>query len=532
MSLTVSRAGPLGLPLSVALRVTETGDVVAAAAPSSVTIPAVETGVTFEVATVDDAVEEDDSAVTVEILSGAAYTVDAYRSASVPVYDNDAPPTVAIQREFDANEGHPARFIVSRAGSAAAAVTVQLTITETGDMIDPDDEGSTSVVIPAGAISATLEIPTVDDTVEEADSTVTATINAGAGYGIGIPASAGVIVYDNDTSPPTVTITPGTSPITEGYSAGFGISRTGPTFSQLTVYLTVAETGDMIDEGPRAVTIRAGHSSATLSVRTVDDTAAEANSTITATIDASTRYTIGTPKSATVTANDDDTTPTVTIRSTSSLVTEGDLVGITVHRSGPTTSPLTIQLTISETGDMIAPDDEGSISFTIPAGQITAALSVATVDDTTDEDDSTITVTISDGGGLTIGSPSMRSATIRDDDRPLSTVTIAPGTSPITEGAFAHFTITRTDPTTHRLTVAVTVAETGEMVHVDDQGAQLVTIRAGQTSATLEVATVDDTADEDDSTITATITRDPYSTRYTIGTPNSATITTNDNDSP
>ncbi|MDE0654262.1 MAG: hypothetical protein OXI26_11490 [bacterium] len=525
---TVSRVGPRGSPLSVALRVTETGEVISGTAPTSVTIPAGATRATFEVPTDDDAAEENDNTISVAIVSGAGYVIATPGSAHVPVYDNDAPPTITIQADFASTEADPARFIVRRAGSPTAALTVALTITETGDMINPDNEGSTSVTIPAGAISTTLEVPTDDDDVDEDDSTITATISPGTGYDLGAPTSASVTVYDNDV--PTVTIRPQRSGVIEGYATQFILSRTDPTTSPLTIELTVAETGDMVDsgdEGSRPVTFGARQASVTFDLNTVDDTVAEDDSTITVTIATSTLYTTGTPASATVTARDDDGTPTVTIRSAPFRVYEGTAAGITVHRSGPTTSPLTIEITVTETGDMIDPSHEGAISFTIPAEQISATFELPTVDDTTDEDDSTVTAIISNGGGLTIGSRNPERFTIIDNDLP--TVTVQPGASPVTEGAPARFTFHRTGPTTAALTVDLSVTETGDMISADDEGPRSLTIPAGKTSATFEVATLDDTLAEDGTTITATISR---RSRYTIGMPSSASVAATDNDLP
>ena len=94
-------------------------------------------------------------------------------------------------------------------------------------MIDPAHGGSSSVVIPAGAVRVTLEVPTTDDDIDEDNSTVTATINSGAGYAVGSPSAASVTVFDND-DPPTVTIR-STSGVHEGGLVRFIISRTGPT---------------------------------------------------------------------------------------------------------------------------------------------------------------------------------------------------------------------------------------------------------------------------------------------------------------
>ena len=75
--------------------------------------------------------------------------------------------------------------------------------------------------------------------------------------------------------------------------------------------------------------------------------------------------------------------------------------------------------------------------------------------------------------------------------------------------------------------VSVTVTETGATLaaSVPDN----VTVSAGQTTATLQVTTVDDTADESDSTVTATVTS---GTGYTVGSRSSARVTVADNDEP
>ena len=88
-------------------------------------------------------------------------------------------------------------------------------------------------------------------------------------------------------------------------------------------------------------------------------------------------------------------------------------------------------------------------------------------------------------------------------------------------------TLYRSGSTTSPLTVELTVTETGDMVHTDDEGSAFVTFRAGETTTTLGVPTIDDTLTEDSSTITATIAGN---SRYTIGTPGSATVTADDND--
>ena len=113
---------------------------------------------------------------------------------------------------------------------------------------------------------------------------------------------------------------------------------------------------------------------------------------------------------------------------------------------------------------------------------------------------------------------------------PPTTITIAAGTTPVTEGASAAFTLTRSGgpPGNPELTVNVSVTETQAMVAAADKGAKTVIFQANLATAMLGVATVADSVDETDSVVTATVTANPAT--YTVGTSSSATVTVTDDD--
>ena len=113
---------------------------------------------------------------------------------------------------------------------------------------------------------------------------------------------------------------------------------------------------------------------------------------------------------------------------------------------------------------------------------------------------------------------------------PVPTITIAAGTTPVTEGASAAFTLTRSGgpPGNPELTVNVSVTETQAMVAAADKGAKTVIFQANSATAMLGVATVADSVDETDSVVTATVTTN--SATYTVGTSSSATVTVTDDD--
>ncbi|MCY4510227.1 MAG: hypothetical protein OXG35_25190, partial [Acidobacteria bacterium] len=111
------------------------------------------------------------------------------------------------------------------------------------------------------------------------------------------------------------------------------------------------------------------------------------------------------------------------------------------------------------------------------------------------------------------------------------TITIAAGTSPVTEGTAAEFTVTASPAPTADLTVNLTVADASgsDFVASGDEGSKTVTITANTTTATHSVPTTADTTDEPDGDVTVTV---ETGTGYTVGATASAMVTVNDDDGP
>ena len=104
-------------------------------------------------------------------------------------------------------------------------------------------------------------------------------------------------------------------------------------------------------------------------------------------------------------------------------------------------------------------------------------------------------------------------------------VSIAPASSPVTEGTAAAFTVTLDEAASAALTVSASVTESGSMLA--GSVPQSVTVAAGDTTATLSAATEGDSVVEADSTVTATLTA---GTGYSVGTASSASMTVEDDD--
>ena len=134
-------------------------------------------------------------------------------------------------------------------------------------------------------------------------------------------------------APPVVSIAPAASPVTEGSAASFTLSRAGDTAAALTVSVAVTEAGSVLSGTPTStVTFAAGFAEATLSVATDDDSAAEADGLVTASVVAGTGYEVAADAgSAGVDVYDNDEAASTAVETLwTSTLTVFDLSGIIV----------------------------------------------------------------------------------------------------------------------------------------------------------------------------------------------------------
>ena len=177
---TLTRSGVTADALTVIVSVSESGDALGAAVPTTVTFAANSATAELSVPTVDDAVDEEDAVVTATLAAGPGYNLAAAPgdSATVTVADNDLP-EVSIASAGNVTEGEAVVFTLTRTGLTDDALTVNLSVSQSGDAL-----GSRvpPVVFAANGATAELSVPTVDDAVDEEAAVVTVTLAAGTGY--------------------------------------------------------------------------------------------------------------------------------------------------------------------------------------------------------------------------------------------------------------------------------------------------------------------------------------------------------------
>ena len=366
-------------------------------------------------------------------------------------------------------------------------------------------------------------------------------------------------------STPTITIASTAGLFQEGGTdPSFTVSASSAPGANLTINLNVREASgsDFIEssqEGTQTVTINSGEASATYTVLLNDDEVDEIGGSLTVNVISGTGYTVGSGRSglADVSIVDDDPT-TLILAGTAEDIDEGTdkIITITLSRGLVVGEQLIVPLTFSGSTAMRGTDytlrgisasgvtytnlNSGNATVTFGRGGsgsvATATLTLSATADDADELGGE-TVNIDMGALVDNGSPKIaltgaatstdNLATFRIKNTP--SVTIAAGTSPITEGTAASFTVTAVPAPAANLPVSLTVAETAgsNFVTSANEGSNKTVTIPTSGSMTYTVATVGESNDEPSGSVMVALTN---GSGYTVGSTNSATVTVNDDD--
>lgn len=274
-----------------------------------------------------------------------------------------------------------------------------------------------------------------------------------------------------------------------------------------------------------------GESSRTINVPILNDQRDEANETFAVTLFGASGAGLISPAKATVTIVDDDPPPAVKFSGSYSAHESAGNVTVTVQLS--TASDRTVKVHYA-TSDGTATSSADYVSkvgtLTFNPGQTSKTFDITIVNDNLYESDETVGLVLSSPVNAMLGTPAVSILTLGDDDAaPLPVVDIVASDASTAEVGTdsGTFTITRSGSTVAALKVKYMVG--GTATPALDYTALLgtVVIAAGQSSVTIVVTPLDDTAAEGDETVIVTLSPVPT---YAVGALGSATITVRDND--
>ncbi len=502
---------------------------------TTASIPAGQTSTSVVIDILSDSLNEESETFTVTLSdpTGGAETSPTSSSSTVTILDDDPEPTVSIAGAI-VNEGvGDATLTISLSTPSGRDVSVDYG-TSDGTAIAGQDYTATNktAIINAGLTTADATIPSIDDPVYEGlDESFTVTLSNPTGAQISVQLGSAVVTIQDNELVPVLSIADLT--VDEGVGdAAVIIQQDRPSSRNVTV--DYATSDDSATAGPDytatggSATIVPGATSTSVAVPIIDDSLDELTEAFTVTLSNPTGDAQIGDGTATVTIQDNDPPPVLSVADLSVGESDG-IATLTVSLNAASGRDVTV-LASTANGTATAGQDYTATStrLTILAGGISASFNVTILEDALNEANETFTVALSDAvGGAQIGDGSA-TVTIQDND-PQPTLSISGVTVDESVGN-AQLTIVLDAPSGRKVKVDYATSN-GTAFAGQDYSAtdKVASIPAGATSTSASVPIIDDTLDELDETFTVELS-DATGGAQISAANGSATVTIQDND--
>ena len=514
--------------ITLALAGTATKDTDYTISADSLTLAAGETSVTAVVTAVQDIIDEPNETVLIT-ASHSGNTIGSQQTVTIADDDGTTTLSVSVNNATIAEAAGASTLTVST-GATTFAADQTITLALAGTATAGDDYTITpeTVTLKAGETTATATVTAVQDTIDESDETVL--ITASHNFNT-IGARQTVTIADDDAAPTFLSRALSSTPIAEAAgTATLNVqlsldSTVFATDQTITLALAgTATTGDDYTITPETLTLKAGETTATVTVTAVQDTIDEPSETVLITFSHN-GNTIGPQQ--TVAIADDDDAPTLSVMVNNASIAEAaGTATLTVRASASTfATDQTITLALAGTATKDTDYTISAESLTLAAGATSVTAVVTAVQDTVDESNETVLITASHGGD-TIGS--QQTVAIADDDG-AATLSVSVNNPTIAEAAGTSTLTVSTGATTFAADQTITLTLAGTATETIDFtiGSKSLTLTAGQSSVTTTVTAVQDIIDDDAETVLITASHNGN----TIGARQIVTIT-DDDDAP
>lgn len=486
-------------------------------------IAAGQTSVTISVPVLGDTLDEDNESFALN-LTAVGNATPASLSAAATVVDDDAAPTLSVDNGgCTVNEGSAGAvncsFVVRLSAASGRTVAFTSATANGGATAGSDFTGHTATAraIAAGQTSLVINVPVLDDSLDEANEGFGLNLT---GIGNATPGSllaAGSIV--DDDAAPTLSVDNGGCSVNEGHSGASNcnfvvrlsaISGKPVSFSSASSNGSATAGSDYTGHGVTARVIPPGSQTLTIAVPVLGDTQDEPDESFGLVLSG---ITDATPAglSATGTIVDDDVPIAPGVLTLAQAAYEGTEQGpdvvVEVRRSGGDDGSVTVPYSTAN-GSAQDPTDylAASGTLTFADGQTSRLLNLEINNDARVEGDEVFTLSLGQPtGGATLGVPASATITVRDDDAPPS-LSIDGGGCAVVEGnsgnADCAFVFGLSGPSVEDVTFSTATANLSATAGTDytAHNATQRNILAGQTTLTVSVPVLGDATDEPDET--------------------------------
>ncbi|MDP3856771.1 MAG: Calx-beta domain-containing protein, partial [Stagnimonas sp.] len=380
---------------------------------------------TVMVPVTQDALHEGQETITLALSSGGSggsATLGA--PGKITILDDDPLPTVRLStgNKSITEAGISATITATLSALSGRRVTVPFTRSGTAVLDSDYLLSDTTLVIPAGRLSASLTLVGKNDALDEDDETAIVTMGTPLNATATAPISNTITILDDDPVP-TVSLSTGNQSVSEAGGSAT-VTATLSALSGRNVTVPVARSGKAKFNSdyflsPTTIVIPAGGLSASMTLVGKDDAFDEAYETAILTMSTPLNASATGTTSNTITIDDDDAPPTVAFVTARSNVTEGSAnagQSVTVMLSAP--SGKAVSVSVKQIGGIVPGTDYSMVNggnIKIPAGANTAA-SVMVLDDTEAETDEQVRFELSAPVNATLGTKTTHSLTIVDND--------------------------------------------------------------------------------------------------------------------
>ena len=479
--------------------------------PTTVEFAAGSAAATLSLLTRDDWRDIPDGDLTVTIQPGDD---DYYRpgepsSASVTVRDNDIKPVIELSVNKETlTEGETVVFTLTHSEDLTYPVYPLVYIGRQGELM------RRGFTFEPGQTEITIELPTEDDDLDEADVVYQAEIyhrTFNDYWAPGQPYSVTVSVVDDDL--PRVGIEALSDSYDEGDYASFRLTREGQTNSDLPVRLRLTQTGRVVGYprrhtfGKRTIPIWQTTSSRDIGFWISRGDGDEEDGAVAMELLPSEDYVID-PDKATDSFTVIDTDPAPNLRAFAPTVAEGDgEVRLVVDFEGAPPrrdEKVTVDYSILS-GTATEGEDYTAVSgtLTFEPGQEPLVISVPVVQDSLPEPDENFFLVLSNPRNAQLPNSAQTTRVTIKDDEPH--VIVSESNGEITEGEMASFAVIRVGDTTEELLVRLSLLVGRPGSDLSDLLDRSVTIPAGATVVLLTHDTEDDELDAPPFTIIAIV---------------------------
>ena len=478
--------------------------------------------------------------VTITSISHSNATINSDNSSDNITISSDDTVNVTIANGTNGQEGGSnATFVVSLSQTATTPVDINYSF-NTGTATPGDDftAPSGSLTIPSGSSSAQISIPITDDNISDAGDTIIielSSVSSGPAV-ITSPSTATNTIVDNDQVLVSIVAgSNGSETAEDNVTFTINLDQAAPSDFQVNFSRSGTSTPvDDYDTSPCClVTFTTGDESQTIEYTVRDDNIAEGTETLIITLDNATGpATIGSQNTATRLITDNDTA-VITVDTSPPAADEASLTGtqFTVNTSNPASYPITLSYTMSGTATSGSDYTAPSGTVTILADNTSEVVDIATLNDTNAEDNETIIfnlVSVTSGAAV-IGSTNSATATLTDNDTVGVSIISTTDTSEDNGSAAGNFRIGLAATAEADITVSFTLDSSADNGSDYTVSGSTATIPAGSNNVDIAITAIDDALVEGTEEVRMTLTSVDNGPGVITGSPQSLSITDNDN---